>query len=66
MLQNAFLLMSHFGFHYKTILLVWIKTNKDGKILQGKGTYTAPCTELLLMGTKGLAKEYLRKEDLVS
>lgn len=42
------------GLHYRGIAYVWVKTNKQGKIISGQGvppTYTKPTTELLLLAT---------------
>ena len=52
--------METFGFTYKTILFTWIKTDSKGNILEGKGNYTSPCTELLLIGTKGKIAEFFK------
>ena len=51
--ENALRLMHHYGFHYKCILFNWIKTDNKGEDYQGKGTYSKPNGEYLLIATKG-------------
>ena len=56
MLQTAINVMTHcnWGFHYRGIAYVWVKTRKDGGIISGQGvrpSFTKPTTELLLVGS---------------
>lgn len=45
--------MKAWGFHYRGIAFVWVKTTKDGKIINGQGvrpTLVKPTTELVIAG----------------
>jgi len=54
-LPEAIELMAAWGFTYKTIAFVWVKTysEKCPKHVLGLGSYTRSNVELLLLGTKG-------------
>lgn len=42
------------GFHFRGVAFVWVKTAKDGRIIHGQGvrpTFVKPTTELLLLGS---------------
>ena len=65
-LQDAIDVMKAWGFEYKTVGFVWVKTNKREKVTQysflpadsfdeffGMGMYTRSNTEFCLIGTKG-------------
>ncbi|WP_035572679.1 MT-A70 family methyltransferase [Elizabethkingia anophelis] len=53
-LQQALELGETWGFNYKTIAFVWIKTNmKDDRIFIGMGHYTRANAEVVLLFTKG-------------
>lgn len=52
-LPEAVKLMQAWGFTYKTIAWVWLKTTKAGNPRIGMGYWTRQCTELCLLGTKG-------------
>jgi N6-adenosine-specific RNA methylase IME4 len=52
-IEECFPLMAAWGFTYKTVLLVWTKTNKNGKIKISVGHYTRSNSEFLLVATKG-------------
>jgi N6-adenosine-specific RNA methylase IME4 len=44
------------GVEYRGVAYTWVKTNKEGRIINGQGvrpTYTKPTTELLLYGSLG-------------
>lgn len=54
-LPDAIQAMKRLGFNYRGIAYVWVKVNKQGKIIAGQGvppTFTKPTTELVLVGTK--------------
>lgn len=54
MLQEALDLMKAWGFEYKTVAFVWVKTNpKAGTPFWGMGNYTRTNAELVLLGVKG-------------
>ena len=55
MLQEALDVIKAWGFKYKTVFHVWVKTNKgDGEIaVNGVGWWTRSNAELLLIGTRG-------------
>lgn len=53
-LHYALAAMRAWGFHYRGIAFVWVKTRADGGIISGQGvppTFTKPNVELLLAGT---------------
>lgn len=54
-LDFAIDMMRQWGFHYRGIAYIWIKTSKkDGHIISGQGvppTFTKPTSELVLVGT---------------
>ena len=53
-LEEAFKVLNAWGFHYRGIAFVWIKTRKDGKIKGPQGvrpTFTKSITEYVLVGT---------------
>ena len=53
-LTRAAALCEAWGFVYKTVAFVWIKTNKRGEPQSmGLGSYTKPGTEFVLVATKG-------------
>lgn len=53
-LDYAIDLIRSWGLHYRGIGFVWVKTRKDGVIINGQGvppTFTKPTTELVLVAT---------------
>lgn len=53
-LPEAIEVMKSWGFFYRGIAYVWIKTNSEGKIISGQGTrptFVKPTTELVLVGS---------------
>jgi N6-adenosine-specific RNA methylase IME4 len=53
-LNFAIDLIARWGLHYRGIAYVWVKTNRQGKIIRGQGvppTFTKPTTELVLAAT---------------
>lgn len=46
-------IMRAWGFTYKTVLFVWLKTGSNGKDRIIMGNYTRPSTEFVLLGTRG-------------
>ena len=55
-LNEAFRVMSSWGFKYKTCAFTWVKTRKDGMPLSGMGSYTKSNAELCLLGMRGHIK----------
>lgn len=56
-LPDAIEVMRAWGFHYRGIAYVWVKTANDGRIIHGQGvrpTFTKPTTELVLVGATQL------------
>jgi len=54
LLHRQIYLMQDWGFHYRGVAFVWVKTRKDGGIISGQGvppTFVKPTTEFLLVGT---------------
>ncbi len=53
-LPEAIDLMGAWGFHYRGVAYVWVKTTTSGKIISGQGvrpTFVKPTTEFLLVGS---------------
>lgn len=53
-LPEALKVMAGWGFHYRGVAFVWVKTSKAGKIINGQGvrpTLVKPTTEFVLAGT---------------
>ena len=46
-------LMKAWGFEYRTVGFVWVKTNKDDTIWHGVGSYAKSNAEVCLMGVRG-------------
>lgn len=61
-LPEAFKVMEAWGFTYKTVAFVWVKTNADGTPRSGTGYFTNSNAELVLIGTKGNNLERVRKD----
>ena len=60
-LPEAFKVMESWGFKYKTVAFVWIKTTSKG-YRSGTGYFTNSNAELCLIGTKGNNLERKRKD----
>jgi len=57
LLEECFEVIKAWGFIYKTIGFVWIKTNKlNGQLFTGMGNYTRSNAEICLLATKGKVK----------
>ena len=56
LLPESLRVIESWGFEYKTIGFVWIKTYQNGKDVFGMGNYTRGNTEFCLMGVKGKPK----------
>ena len=52
-IDQAIELMKRWGFEYKTIAFVWVKTTKDGRPRMGMGLWTRKMSEVCLLGTRG-------------
>lgn len=53
-LEDTFKVINAWGFKYKAIAWVWLKTTKDGKKPRiGMGYHFRQCTEICLLGIKG-------------
>lgn len=53
-LNFAFKLIESWKLHYRGVAYVWVKVNREGKIISGQGippTFTKPTSELLLVAT---------------
>lgn len=56
-LEDAFKVIDAWGFEYKTVAWVWVKTRNDGTGIRfGGGYYTRQCTEMCLLATKKKGK----------
>lgn len=54
LLHRQIVLFDSWGFHYRGVAFVWVKTRRDGGIISGQGvppTFVKPTTEFLLVGT---------------
>lgn len=59
-LEEALRIMRNWGFKYRTVAFVWVKTNKNlGTPFFGLGFWTRSNSEICLIGTKG--KDYPRR-----
>jgi len=57
MLPDAFEVMKAWGFKYKTVAFVWVKTNKKADSdFFGMGNWTRANAEIVLLGVKGKPK----------
>ena len=53
-LPQAIELMDRWGFHFRGVAYVWVKTTNSGKIISGQGvrpTFVKPTTEFVLVGS---------------
>lgn len=53
-LDLAINMIERWGFHYRGVAYIWIKTRRDGGIISGQGvppTFVKPTTELVLAAT---------------
>lgn len=56
-LPDAFRVLESWGFKYKTVLFVWVKTNPaSGTVVCGPGSYTRSACEYVLLGMRGHIK----------
>lgn len=63
-LNRALALIEGWGFDFKTIAYVWVKTNKVGDpSSMGLGHYTRPGSELVLLAGKGRAAPLVKKRN---
>jgi N6-adenosine-specific RNA methylase IME4 len=53
LLPDAIELMGAWGFEYKTVAFIWIKTHESKKITWGMGNWSRANAELVLLGTRG-------------
>jgi N6-adenosine-specific RNA methylase IME4 len=54
-LPDALETMKAWGWYFRSVAFIWVKTRRDGAIIHGQGvqpTFTKPTTELLLAGTR--------------
>jgi len=57
LLEDALAVIDAWGFKYKTVGFVWVKTNKIAKTLaMGMGNYTRSNAEVCFIGTRGRVK----------
>lgn len=59
-LKEAIQILEAWGFKYKTIAFVWIKT-QNGKRVTNPAPWTLKCCEFCLLGTKGSVSKYVKK-----
>jgi len=56
-LPHALKVMAAWGFVYKTVAFVWVKTTAKGVPVRRAGFYTRKSCEICLLGTKGTCKQ---------
>jgi N6-adenosine-specific RNA methylase IME4 len=52
-LPDALAVMGAWGFKYRTVAFVWVKTTRRGHTFVGPGHYTRSNTEIVLLGVRG-------------
>lgn len=52
-LNEALQVVKSWGFEFKTVAFVWVKTNKNGTPFTGMGYWTRANAEICLLATKG-------------
>lgn len=65
-MQDAIDIMNSWGFFYRGVAFVWVKTRKDGGIISGQGvrpSFVKPTTEFVLVGSTQKAGRPLRLLD---
>ena len=55
-LDQGLELIKEWGFTFKTIAFVWVKTTKDGNPRMGTGLWTRKMSEICLLATRGKPK----------
>lgn len=66
LLDDAVRLLGAWGFHYRGVAFVWVKTRKDGGIINGMGvrpSIVKPTTEFVLVGARRASGRPLPLED---
>lgn len=53
MLQEGLDVIRAWGFEYKTVAFIWVKTTKTGKLFWGMGNWSRSNAEVCLLGVKG-------------
>jgi N6-adenosine-specific RNA methylase IME4 len=61
-MKNSINLMNAWGFTYKTMFMVWVKTTKGEVKANRLGHYTRQCCEYVLMGSRGNVLKYKNRE----
>lgn len=56
MLPAALEVVEAWGFKYKTVAFVWVKTTVSGRLFWGMGNWTRANAELILLGIRGRPK----------
>ena len=59
-LEKSFDVIKSWGFKYKTVAFVWVKTNKDNSLFTGMGYWTRSNVEICLLSTMGHPKRINR------
>lgn len=62
MIPKCLEIFKHNKFTYRTVVFVWVKLDENGNPQRGKGNYTQPCCEFLLLATKGDPSKYAKTE----
>lgn len=57
-LKDGIEVMEKWGFKYKTIAFVWVKTTSKGNICKNVAPWTLKSTEICLFGTKGAMTQF--------
>lgn len=65
-LKEGIEVMESWGFKYKTVAFVWVKTTNKGNYCKNVAPWTLKSTELCLFGTKGTMTKYKKNNSIES
>ena len=65
-LEEGIEVMKSWGFKYKTVAFVWVKTTNKGNFCKNVAPWTLKSTELCLFGTKGKMTKYKQNNSVES
>lgn len=64
LMDQAIAIGTAWGFTYKTVFIVWEKTDKSGNAVMGMGSYTRSSFEFMLVFTRGKPLQYKQTSKL--
>lgn len=62
-MKSSLELMEAWGFKYKTMFMVWVKTTNGEMKRNRLGFYTKQCAEFIIMGTRGQALRFKKTKE---